>query len=170
MPRGVQSFNPKVFEYFLYASGFSDVSFAEAIGVSLRLIHFWRTNGRKPTKENLSKIAETLDITQSTLKMSDDAFSELVKDVTHQDLRKRLMFDKLFDSFNQAIDGDSAEEWRHALRVAVYFHEVYGAFGGMADGHTTLKDAMQIEQIEADNSDDTEDDLDNDMNEIAGTE
>ena len=168
MPRGVQSFNPKVFEYFLYASGFSDVSFADAIGVSLRLIHFWRTGGRKPTKENLSKIAETLEISLATLKMSDTDFSEMVKDVTNQELRQRLMRDKLFDSFNVAIDGDSAEEWRHALRVAVYLNEFHGVFG--SDSHTSLDEAMKINAIEPDTSDDTEDDLDNAMNEIAGTE
>lgn len=163
MPRGVQSFNPKVFEYFLYVSGETDASFAENIGCSRRLVHFWRTGERKPTQANLGQIAEALDLSQSLLKMSDDDFSEMVKDVTNQELRQRLMRDKLFDSFNKAIEGDSAEEWRHALRVAVFLNEFHGVFG--SDKHTTLDEAMGIQQIEADTSDDTEDDLDNEMNE-----
>lgn len=38
------------------------------------------------------------------------------------------------------------------------------------NAHTTLKDAMQIENIEPDASDDTEDDLDNEMNQMPGDE
>lgn len=169
MPRGVQSFNHKVFEYFLYVSGFTDATFADALGCQRQLVYLWRTGGGKPTQKNLAKIAEHLDLTQSLLKMPDDEFSEMVKDLTNQELRQRLIRDKLFDSFNKAIEGDSAEEWRHALRVAVFLQEVYGAFGGR-DAHTTLKEAMQIENIEADTSDDTEDDLDNEMNETTDDE
>lgn len=164
MPRGVQSFNTKVFEYFLYASGFSDVSFGRVLGCPRQYVYWWRTGRIKPTQANLAKIAEALEINQTFLKMPDDEFSEIVKDVTNQELRQRLMRDKLFDSFNKAIEGDSAEEWRHALRVAVFLNEFHGVFG--SDRHTTLDEAMQINQIEPDTSDDTEDDLDNEMNEI----
>lgn len=164
MPRGVQSFNNKVFEYFLYVSGFTDATFADALGCARQLVHLWRTGGRKPTQANLSQIAETLDLSQTILKMSDDDFSEMVRDLTNQELRQRLIRDKLFDSFNKSIEGDSAEEWRHALRVAVFLNDVYETYGKTGDGHTTLEDAMRIENIEADTSDDTEDDLDNEMN------
>lgn len=168
MPRGIQSFNHKVFEYFLYVSGETDASFAEKLGCSRQLVFLWRVGASKPTQKNVAKIADELDITQSVLKITDDEFSEMVKDVTNQELRQRLMRDKLFDSFNKAIEGDSAEEWRHALRVAVFLNEFHGVFG--SDRHTTLKDAMQIENIEPDTSDDTEDDLDNEMNEMSDDE
>ena len=168
MPRGVQSFNHKVFEYFLYVSGETDATFAEKLGCSRQIVFLWRVGARNPTQANLGQIAEALEINQSILKMPDDAFSEMVKDVTNQELRQRLMRDKLFDSFNKAIDGDSAEEWRHALRVAVFLNEFHGVFG--SDRHTTLKDAMRINEIEPDTSDDTEDDLDNDMNEMSDDE
>lgn len=168
MPRGVQSFNHKVFEYFLYVSGETDASFAEKLGCSRQIVYLWRVGARKPTQSNLAEITEALDLTQSILKMPDDEFSEMVKDVTNQELRQRLMRDKLFDSFNKAIEGDSAEEWRHALRVAVFLSEFYGVAG--ADTHTSLNEAMQVENIESDTSDDTEDDLDNEMNEITDDE
>ena len=168
MPRGIQSFNHKVFEYFLYVSGETDASFAEKLGCSRQLVFLWRVGASKPTQQNVAKIADELDVTQSILKMSDDAFSEMVKDVTNQELRQRLMRDKLFDSFNKAIDGDSAEEWRHALRVAVFLNEFHGVFG--SDRHTTLDEAMRINEIEPDTSDDTEDDLDNEMNEMSDDE
>ena len=168
MPRGVQSFNHKVFEYFLYVSGETDASFAEKLGCSRQIVFLWRVGARKPTQANLGQIAETLEITHTILKMPDAEFTEMVKDVTNQELRQRLMRDKLFDSFNKAIEGDSAEEWRHALRVAVFLNEFHGVFG--SDKHTTLEDAMRIENIEADTSDDADDDLDNEMNEMIDDE
>lgn len=170
MPRGVQLFNNKVFEYFLYVSGWTDATFADELGCSRQLVHLWRTGAGKPTQANLSKIAEKLEVTQTILKMSDDDFSEMVKDLTNQELRQRLIRDKLFDSFNKAIEGDSAEEWRHALRVASFLNDVYETYGRTGDGHTTLEEAMRIENIEADDSDDAEDDLDNDMNEMTDDE
>ena len=123
MPRGIQSFNHKVFEYFLYVSGWTDDSFAKELGCSRQLVYLWRTGVSKPTQANLAKIAKALEITHTILKMPDDEFSEMVKDMTNQELRQRLMRDKLFDSFNKSIDGKSPEEWRHALRVAVFLNE-----------------------------------------------
>ena len=117
-------FNHSIFEYFLYASGFTDKSFAQRLGCTRQIVYLWRTGGSKPPEKDLSKIAKTLEIDPSVLKMSDSDFSEMVQDPTHSQLRQRLIREKLFANFFEAIDGDSLEEWRHALRVAVFLNEV----------------------------------------------
>ena len=124
MTRDIQLFNHSIFEYFLYASGWSDKSFAERLGCPRQRVFLWRTGGSKPTDENLSKIADALDIDPSILKLSDKKFSEMVKDGTNQELRRRLIKDKLYDNFHRSINGFPLEKHRHALRVAIFLNEV----------------------------------------------
>lgn len=85
----VNYFNHSIFEYLMYSSEFTDASFAEKLGCSRQAVFMWRTGARKPTEENVAKIAEALEIIPTILKMSDDDFVELLpQDDIPQKLRQ----------------------------------------------------------------------------------